>query len=654
MTKLNVKKYLGESEELVSFIGENQLTYLIAGCGMGKSYFTKEVLMKKYRVLNVNFLNTVNLQNFEETYVEGPSEAAKLDGMKSATINVQNLCKISDSAISNFDILIIDEIQKMYQDTSYRSCCGSDLVSNISRFTKFGKKVLVMTGTPVENVGYFATFSKVVVEKEFISDEDKYSFVFMGSTTKNNVYDLVASRKKKGEYVVILANSGRDKLKLGLERKGFKVGMVESDEKKAPSTATKYIIENQVLPDDVDVIIATTVLQEGINLNDLSVDNKITFITFIEDIQTPHQAIQFAGRARKQGKRLILCYNKEEEFNIEYSHCLYSGLPNTCLLDQINLEYEQIMSRDFNNKEDWKNIFTSYTNCSIKELSGKYYEKEEALSRVNPTDWNEVVKEILNNNSVSWKAKRLCEDISYKVLPYSSEVNHIFTDDCTKCRTIIKGIEKGLFRESIDDIDEYIKVIEAVSTFSYLLETTGTGSQQNTVIDFLAGNVKEDRFFEVYRELMAIKYTENGVEVSVESIRDSKLKQDTRKRIDKPYELMIKYIDTVKAILNKFNPSLIYKIGESKKLNASDLGEFYISMACMNPEKLFNKEHTNQQGTTRKGIYAKYKFELSSDSSIKFKTLDEAFEYCKNNGLTKCGNKESFRKCSKDIISKIK
>jgi hypothetical protein len=58
---MKIKKYLAEiKDELLSLIDQNKGLYIIAGCGCGKSYFVKEVLMKRYIVLNVNFLNIAN------------------------------------------------------------------------------------------------------------------------------------------------------------------------------------------------------------------------------------------------------------------------------------------------------------------------------------------------------------------------------------------------------------------------------------------------------------------------------------------------------------------------------------------------------------------------------------------------------------------
>lgn len=619
---LNVKNYLTESDDLKKIIRENQLTYIVSGCGMGKSYFTSNYLMTEMKVLNVNFLNTTNLQNFSDTYVEGPVAASGYDGMCNLTINVQNLNYITDFAISNIDVLVIDEIQKAYQDISYRSCCGSKLEGQIDRFIKAGKKVLVLTGTPVDDVKFLDRFVKVKVEKTEITEKDTYSFRFFKGVSKYNVYDLVDKLLEKGDTPVILANSRRSDIKHILERKGLRVGIVESDEKLVSGSTTEYIIKNQTLPKGVDVILSTSVLQEGINLLE-TVDERLVFITFVEDIQTPHQAVQFAGRARNQKKRLIICYLRDEELNINFLHCMYDGLQNTCVLDEANMEYEEIISSEFNGIEDWKNYLESNTTCDIKCKVFSTLISENAEDKAFKTDWCEIAKVVLKEKDTKWKAKILCESVPYKIETRENGIKWLFTDNAKKAKTLISAVENGFIKEAFSEgLDDYLELYRITRTIIYILKNKNSETYYNTIGDWVSGLIGEDRFFTLYKELMKITYTENGKEVSASDIKDGRLKRDTLKRIDKPYELLVKYVKTVKSILAMINPFLNINLSLQDRLE------------LLSTETIFKAEYESNTSTTRKGVYAKDKFCLSSDCAIKFKSRKEAYEYCVDNGLT--------------------
>lgn len=646
MTKLYVKKYLGESTELLDFIGKNQLTYLIAGCGMGKSRLTKDVLMGSMKVLNVNFLNTTNLQTFSDTYQEGPAAVKNIDGSSSVTVNVQNLDKIDDSVLAKFDILVVDEIQKMYQDISYRKCCGSTLEYHIERAIKSGIKVLVMTGTPISGIKFLDKFSKVVVKRTEIKDSDKYIFVFKKGLTYFNISDYAFDLTKEGKVPVLLINkSWRHKIRQKLEEKGLTVGMIESDEKKIDGSCTNYIIENSELPtEDYDVFISTSVLQEGINLNNTEKD--IVFLTLLCEISTPHQLIQFAGRARDQRKVVVSGFRNESEFDINYLHTYYQNLGASMINDKANIEYESVISGNFNEIEDWKNYIGEFTISKIKVNEYTVAESKFGASS-NNTNWAKVIEVIKKNSEKTIVSKKIAsvEEDGFKVVERDSNKIWLFTDNSVKCRQIVKAIERGLLTSTTNDLDSYLIELSTVSNMVRMVENSGNLLYKRVFDKVFDGTIDDGEFNDLFKSLFEIKYIENGKEVDIDVIKENRLSHDIKKRISKPYEIFTKYPLTSKILISKYAEYGMYTLGKKMALDAS---------LTYNPEEMFNLEFEDLSGKTRKGIYAKYKFELSSDSSIKFKTLDEAFEYCKNNGLTKCGNKESFRKHSKDIISKIK
>lgn len=661
MEKFNVDNFLGESTELISFIDENQLTYLMAGCGLGKSYFTKNVLMKKYRVLNVNFLNTVNLQNFSGTYEEGPKNAGNYDGKRNLTINVENLKHISDEAIKEIDILVVDEIQKMYQDISYRSSCGSSLEYNIERFIKAGKKVLVMTGTPISGIKFLDKFNKVVVKKNIINDSSRYIFIFKKGLTYFNISEYACDlAKKEGKVPVLLINkTWRFKIKSRLEELGLQVGMLESDEKKLDGSATKYIMTeingNYYLPtNDYDVFISTSVLQEGINLNNVA--EELVFITLVEEIKTPHQLIQFAGRARDQRKIAVVGFRSENEFNINYLHSYYENLGAVCLNDAANIEYESVISNEFNEFDDWKNYISEFT---ISKIKINEYEKREIRfnNSENSTNWTKIIEIIKKNKERKIVAKKLVDNVEdgFKLVEREENKVWLFTDNSVKCRQLIKAIENGLVINGTKDLDSYLLQINTVLNMVKMVENSGNLLYRRVFEKVFDGTIEDDEFNDLFKSLFNIKFMENGKPVDYKLVKENRLNHDLKKKISKPYEVFTAFPLTSKILIAKYADDGFYTFKNNINLGA-DLS--------YNPEEMFTLELEDYSGKTRKGVYKgkakgkavgkalNDKFELISDSSIKFKTLDEVFEYCKDKGLTKCKSLERFRKVEKSVVYK--
>ena len=213
METLKVNNYLSEiQEEIIEKLESTNGIFLCAGCGLGKSYLIREVLMKRYKCLNVNFLNILNNQNFQDTYEEGKKSVLEYKGTESKTINVANIQFISAECLNNLELLIVDEIHNTHFHATFRRCCGDSLVEQLQRFKEAGVKILVVSGTPIGGIslGKRLGLTSIKVEKKNIEEKDKYIFTFREGLNCLNVADFALNLENQGKTVLIITDLNRN------------------------------------------------------------------------------------------------------------------------------------------------------------------------------------------------------------------------------------------------------------------------------------------------------------------------------------------------------------------------------------------------------------------------------------------------------------
>lgn len=668
-----VKNYLEESSELKEIIRDNQLIYIIAGCGMGKTTFTKNYLMKNYVVLNVNFLNAVNQQSFGDvidkrtnevlekgTYQIGDTEINDWDGLTNMTINIQNLSKISDECInvmaSNNGILVIDEIQKMYQDSYYRKCCGDSGLGQIKRFKDSGVKVIIMTGTPLTGIE-FEGFVSVRIKKTEIRREDSYVFTWMKGLNKVNIHEFVSRLISKDYFPIILCNEKREQVYKRLISKGINVGYVESSDRIKEDTETNYILREERTSDKYDCLLCTSVIQEGLNIKEDIVDKKLVFISFINEIYAAPQLIQFAGRARNQLKRVFLGYNKLEEFNLNFKETIFEFES-----DEYDLAKERLIketSKLFNSKEDWENYIKEYTHkctfmdSTIDEIDLNFkYETDIELIK---TDWMNYCKELFKdeykNSVIVNKTIQPSEESGLKVEKIKNNRYWFYTANRNKANMIKYLVDKELVVKSdIEKLDEEILLrlaftVKLSRLYKKALDKT-EGAAREIVLDQMEKGLTID-YDNLYKSLMnffKMEYRVNGEIINV----DNALNKDQRNKIKGPVEELLRHRKTMALVIRNL------KMQEKEKESAYNISikfaeddNFGKMLENLNIVNTFlEEEKDRKRNESRKGAYkglnVKKTYTLIENNSIIFNNLSDCYNYVKDNGYK--NSFDSFQK----------
>lgn len=157
-------KYVSDVIDLFVETNSNSNLQFIAKCGMGKTFAIKKELMKNNNVLVVNFLNSLNISGYRDFYKRGIKSAESITGDESVAINVANLEYVPKVAIDKFNYVVIDEIQKFFQDDDYREIYSHN-IKLINQLVKENKLIL-LTGTPW-NFDKMGKFKSLLINKSY-------------------------------------------------------------------------------------------------------------------------------------------------------------------------------------------------------------------------------------------------------------------------------------------------------------------------------------------------------------------------------------------------------------------------------------------------------------------------------------------------------
>ena len=677
MKEINVSDYLSEADtEIKNLMNEDNLIYIIASCSCGKSYWIKNYLMNEYKVLNVNFLNVLNLQNFKDSFVEGKSGAERLDGSISATINIQNLQYVE----AMYDVLVIDEIQKVF-DVNFRNCIKF-IPEIIKKYKEAGKKVIILTGTPLLGLNLFDElgFSTIRVNKENLTKKDKYFITFVKGLNKSNVCRVIQSRVNTEGFIVI-ANQRRDNLCKNFSRNGITYDCIKSDDKLVEGTRLNKLVNGTVEDDtikytildedgDTKVFLSTSVMVEGVNVNDTE---RIEVITWLDEINTPMNIIQAAGRMRSQSKRIFIGYNDESDFNYSTIRMVREISDDTDLLDSI----ESALASEFNTAEDWENYLNEYTpKCSIvfKDIND-YIMQEDGDSSFNKskTNWTELCKEatrLYKEGNTRLVAKRLDYDseevngFKFVEAPNGKSI-WVETTNPDKARLLFNLLETGFDIKNFSEdeiklsteVIKYTKILhKGLRKSMYEIDKNGCIYRNKGIEVYIDSiihkTISPEDWNTIVNDTFSYIYKIDGVEVDVSNPEvAARYMKDKKKMIDKPTEILNNFKKTMVNILSSFlgrdltadrlfrktaieGVDLEEALRESSDFNindelSQDVKEYKAYQKQV--KALMKGENKGKAVGKAIGKSLSEKYCLISDESVKFKTREEMYNYYTSN-----------------------
>ena len=319
--KIPVKRYVSEgAEALYSLMKANSRLVVQAPTGSGKTAGVLGELIPSFILPNnpqafcvflvptLSILDNITtggakeLVPFERVDGTTPREIITRINNPQEGVNVvvstyDGLSKIARP----IDWLFIDEAHRITSDNTFRSKALVGIEKVIfGSFRHPNTNTVLMSAQPslyFEEFGF--TYAEVVPEEVKRKDVKVEVFSTKVSLVLENLIKRIASTE--GKYAIRLQSKARiEDLKEALVRSGLKeseVLIVTS--KNREDEARRELLSSEVLPDEVRVLLCTSILDEGVNINNTTFEGVYFFADKISGVLCSTSAKQFLNRFRK-------------------------------------------------------------------------------------------------------------------------------------------------------------------------------------------------------------------------------------------------------------------------------------------------------------------------------------------------------------------
>lgn len=340
---INIEKYLTKNpkirQQLFNIIDQEKRVLLVANPGTGKTVFASELMKKQkkagHRFVYATFLTAIPKQlkddfNFDlvcssyesewtkrvENQIYGSNPLEDDDLVIGTTLH--QLVRFAHFLYED-DIIVIDEAHQLVQ-LSHQN----QILRLREELIKTGAKLLLMTGTPYDHEDERLKLSVVKVE-ESKPRKDKLIYVPITPALKDitNEYDLSASfikwyldqPKHANKKVLVYNNSSKIQnealVKSINDIAGYNFDNINADLKE--SEGYEYLMDKQSIRDDIDGIVTTSVIKEGINIK----SKEVEFVIILGQ-HTEKDEKQIAKRVRgKKPLEVIRIFNEPTEEQID-------------------------------------------------------------------------------------------------------------------------------------------------------------------------------------------------------------------------------------------------------------------------------------------------------------------------------------------------
>lgn len=339
------KKYISDVLDIDKLIEEyGNKIMLIAGVGSGKSTWVKDVLTQKGNVLFI----TSRRAKVDEDIAHScfTSFVREQDGQRENLITNAKLGYILinahadmqmtvDNFLNCYEYIVVDEIHSMASDSTFARS-SFDVLTFIEYAAEQGHKVIVMTGTPEPVQSYFRNNGWHIEDYRKICNYVKPEAIkYIYKEKRVDVIKEALEENKKVIYFVNNTATITETIREVLDKRIGeieKIAVIVSDEKRKDMDAAlkeKFpgyneeindqvytsLIQNQVLPEECEILISTSRLKEGV---DILNENACV----ICDNHILSNLIQFFGRVRVGGGTVYIIEDAQQH-EIKHDKLLY-------------------------------------------------------------------------------------------------------------------------------------------------------------------------------------------------------------------------------------------------------------------------------------------------------------------------------------------
>ena len=341
---LKYSKYVSDKiPEILEIINNNKTTLIEAPTGGGKTRAVVEI-MKNYddgETLNILLTPAViqNKQNAKSYKYFGIKSFTEYDtkitsNLLSATYDKSNYLvdylKGKDLKVN----LFIDECHLMVQAINYRK----NAIDGIIELSKKADKIIYMSAT-VNNMEHIFNADKIIKLEPInqIMPYSKSQIIYLNDKNYLSQFidDIVKFSRIEGRKSFIFLDDKKKikEIKGILIKKGFKdveIDVIHSENKDSDSYSE--IIEKSELPKKVKIVITTSVLEVGTNINTTNLN--VFYLCTKRNHLSFNSIEQKTARLRNEGNNILRLYFVDREKPAEYIPSITSIREN--LLDQVN------------------------------------------------------------------------------------------------------------------------------------------------------------------------------------------------------------------------------------------------------------------------------------------------------------------------------
>lgn len=314
--KLHFDNNLWDSHgsQLVKLCTTEGLFLMDAPAGTGKTYGMDKAIREAFKLDNdrpMYLLSCPNrIQNQQNasyglTPIVGTSkdkDAKKIDYKSThfASMVYEKASEVEEALkeIGRDAILIIDEAHQLIEANNYRNKAITDL----EIFSQYAKTVIHMTATPRKCLEYY-NYDLIVKfepnDKKAINNMETLKLMETPNV-RATVLSLVRENVKNGLIPVVEVNDKNEieKLKKVFDELGYSTGILTSTDEVKMGSFFKNITENSLIPEGIDIVLTTSMLECGTNLKNTNIV-PIYACYNRKNINTD-SIIQFMARPRKK------------------------------------------------------------------------------------------------------------------------------------------------------------------------------------------------------------------------------------------------------------------------------------------------------------------------------------------------------------------
>ncbi|KHO14350.1 hypothetical protein NT90_16250 [Acinetobacter baumannii] len=317
------------NQYLTSFgikIEPNQSTFLVAPTGVGKTTFTMEELKAQFQVVLILVPTQAKVMELQSEYSgkskiiseylffcasENPDESMrKFKGVIVATYDkFDRIIKLMTDSQKKAALLVIDEAHKLYSAGSFRDDALTPVIWHLQKRSIPTSLLLTATKT----IELFDQL-KIDIDQEIIvkhqnppvrdikvtslPNGDQYTAIAIIEQKIKDLIKSADSSKRKCSKTIIVRVNSRDKcenMKRYFEQR-HKLKCIVVHSKTKNKNEVKEVFETQKIPNGVDIVFTTSIMDEAVNLNNPEIEIDSVFVlgkqAHVEEL------VQFIGRLR--------------------------------------------------------------------------------------------------------------------------------------------------------------------------------------------------------------------------------------------------------------------------------------------------------------------------------------------------------------------